>query len=191
MHQHHGSLHRFRQLREQLSGLLVREVALRRQDPSLEIVGIRATHEHVDVVVRFDEQHVAMTNVIDQSWRDFSEIGGDRRGARAVVDHERDLRGVVRKWQRGHGDSADREGLASVELVRGDRRRKGEMSRGRLAHVEGRARRPRELLGVTDVIAVRVGDHDPVDLAGAPDLTKFRRKLSGADSRVDDDPGVA
>ena len=64
----------------------VRQMAAVPRDPSFQKIGIRPAIEHIEIVIRFEQDQVGAEERGLHVERDVSQIGGDRRGAAVVFD---------------------------------------------------------------------------------------------------------
>ncbi len=135
----------------------------------LHDVGILAEGEHLAAVVRLDQRRVALAEERDEPGRDAPDIGRNAERARAVVDADRDLGRVVRNLHGRDRERADAErptDLVPLALA---------LDRDSAVDVQRRTERARELVGMTEVIAVLMRGHDAVELG--PDLAERNAEL--------------
>ena len=155
----------------------IAEVAVLPQDAPLQEVRVRAVLKHLDIVVRFQNQQVVVTELALHLARDVPEIGrdGHRGGVRGDLEPDR-LVGVVRDTANGSTSTSPIWNGRSASIGAGVLASRSEAQPSVPARGEDRhAVRVRQLPCRARVIAVIVGQQDAVRSCG--EMPSCFRKL--------------
>ena len=103
---------------EKFADRVIGEVASAAHHALLDVPGVGTDLEHLDIVIRFKHQNVAIAQVMLDQLGHVAEVGnhGDFDAARAKRKAQR-VDGIVRNRKRGDFDIANREALARLNEI--------------------------------------------------------------------------
>ena len=183
---------------EEFADRVIRKMAGAGEDALLDDPGIRADLEHVEIVIRFEDEAVGLAEVDSDVIGQIAEIGADRDLGAVGAEGESDgVGGVVGDGERVYIDVADPETLASLdgfdsaealaESV-GQCALKG--LQGRLGDVERGFPEAEDLRESVAVVGVFVGDEDGVEtLDIAPDGGEAGESFAFSKAGINEDAG--
>ena len=114
-----------------------------RQDPLFDRPGVGAVAQHLEIVIRFQQQQIQGAELLPYVRRDVAEVGGKAQtDPLGGEDKAHGIGRVMRNCKGAKADVADGEGLAGLEVFDGRKPGGIVLERGRTAirGIRGRVR---------------------------------------------------